>query len=106
MQRNDDGADASVEFRILLFQASRDGIHLRLRLLQIDATFDPRNHLEVVISSIAHFLWRERDRHPKLILPAGKLECRRHHAGDRVALAVQHDRSPDDASICAKPALP
>jgi len=90
----------------LLLQASGDGIHLRLRLLQTDATLEAPNNLDVMVSSIGPFLWRERDRHPKLILPAGKLECRRHHAGDRVALAVQHDRSPDDASVGAKPALP
>ena len=106
VQWSNDGTDASVGLGILLFQATGDCRHLRLRPFQRNTRLQSRDHLQIVISAFPGFRRVERNRDPKLISAPWKLETSRHHAYHRETFAVQIDRLPDNSRIGAKLSLP
>ena len=57
-------------------------------------------------SAVGRLLRAEGDGHPQLILAAGKIETGRHHADDRVALAVQVEGLAGYLRVGAEAALP
>src|SRR5215207_6124887 len=56
--------------------------------------------------AVGRLLLREGYRHPQLRLSVRELEVGRHHADDRVRLAVERERPPDDPGVRAEAPLP
>src|SRR6266496_808021 len=106
VERSDDGANARVRLGVLLLQPRSNRRHFCLRLLQTDARFHPRDHLEVMVSTLTGCLSREGNRNPKLIGAAWKLEISRHYADYCETLPIQIDCPSDNGRVRPKPSLP
>ena len=59
-----------------------------------------------MIPATGGLLGVERERHPQLVAPGGKLKAAGHHSNDGVAFAIQTNRLADHTWIAAESVLP
>lgn len=91
---------------MLAFEPPRDRVHFLLRLAERNARLQARHtHQPEEAPARAH-LGTRRERFPQVGFPRRIAERGRHHAGDRVGLAVERDRAADDGWIGAEPPHP
>ena len=76
--------------------------HLRLRLLERHAGLQTRKHVEIVAAAIFAFGGSHGQGNPELIVKVGKLESRRHHPYDFIALAVEKKFLAEDLRFGSK----
>ncbi len=98
-------APAGVLRRELLREARRDHVELGLGLFEGNARLQPRNDLVVVVLADRGLLVVPRERGPdrqRRHEPRFEGEARRHHADDRVSVAVEVERPA--STICGSPA--
>src|SRR5215813_6492548 len=106
MQRHDLCSEAANRCFFLL-ELAIDPVQFRLSLRRRYTRFETTDHAEPVVSSRAVFASiRDCQRRPQCHCLIGKLKCARHHADDRVGLAVEHHSLTGDARIRAEPTLP
>ena len=109
MQRRHSGADLRVISWIFFGEPRRNRLHLSLRLLKGDAGFDPRDHVEKMITALCYFLVCKIDRYPQLVIPvaiAWQVHPSLHHADHCVILAIQRNCPANSARIGTETALP
>src|SRR5215207_9238914 len=91
--------------RVRLGQASRDLVHVPLRLRDGDARFEAPDESQEVEAARGRFRGVEADRPPDLYVD-GPLERRRHDPDNGERTPVDRDRFANDARISAESALP
>src|SRR6185369_15991165 len=85
---------------------AHDGVHVSLRLRHGHAGLQTRHHRQIVTTAIGPILLRESDRNPHAHVLRKKLKTRRHHANNRMLLAIQQDLAIENVSIAAIATLP
>src|SRR5262245_53790998 len=102
----------SVGIGILLLQAARNTIYLRLRMDNVHAGFEPPDHAQIAQSAlrrhrlIAGCVASNRRPQVSRLCCYGKLKIGRHHADDGEAAIVKPDVSPDHLWVRVEVAAP
>src|SRR6185436_6215987 len=104
VQAHDANSESFVCDRILLFDASRDRIHLRLCFGETDAVAQTRNAVQTVVRARKQ-LRSESERYPKFC-DLRKPETTRHDADHRTGAIAECDLLPNDVWVAAKIPLP
>ncbi len=105
MKRYNDRTPTLVVFRILVLQTLGNRVHLGLCLCDIDAGPEPGNHHVIVVSADDLLLVGPCQGRPHL-REVGLPKIRRHHPGDKVALAIQANVVSHDVAIATEMFLP
>ena len=101
----DDGADAAIRRRKLLFVACGNGLQIEARLLQSNSLLDSADRFPLMIAALAQIFLRHIERNPHFGV-AGSAIPRGHHADQRVRFAVQRNGFAQNLVRCRKSRLP
>ncbi len=107
LNRDNDGAQFRVGFRILFLQVRGHALHVLLCLLGGDAGLQPRDDGQKVSLAASPLLRRESHGHPVVaIFAVAEKEILRHHADHSCLDSVQQDQPPEDRLVTAKAPAP